>query len=202
MQRRSVLWICLLALALAVPSTDAKPLTDAERERLLQHLGQTRQALIDAVAGLSKAQWAYKPAEDRWSVAECAEHLAMAEQFIHQNIVEVLQSPAVADPPPGKEDEILKVIVDRSQKFQAPAPVTPEDRWGGKKKATMKAFKSERDEVLELVTEAEDLRSYIGPHPAFGDLDAYGWLMFLSGHTQRHIAQIEEVKADPGFPRR
>jgi hypothetical protein len=35
-----------------------------------------------------------------------------------------------------------------------------------------------------------------------GPLDAYQWLLLISGHTERHLAQILEVKADPNFPRR
>ena len=130
MRRSSLLLISFVAMIVVVPLLDAKPLTDAERDRLMEHLGKTQKALVDSVAGLSKAQWSYKPAADRWSVAECAEHLALAEQFIHGNVVKILQSPAVADPAPGKEDEILQRIVDRSQKFQAPAPVTPGEALG------------------------------------------------------------------------
>ena len=36
---------------------------------------------------------------------------------------------------------------------------------------------------------------------AFGTLDGYQWLLLLSTHSERHTAQIEEVKADPNFPK-
>jgi hypothetical protein len=32
-------------------------------------------------------------------------------------------------------------------------------------------------------------------------MDAYQWLLFLSGHTMRHTAQIREVKAGAAFPK-
>jgi hypothetical protein len=33
-------------------------------------------------------------------------------------------------------------------------------------------------------------------------MDAYQWLLLLAAHTERHTAQIEEIKADPKFPPR
>jgi hypothetical protein len=32
-------------------------------------------------------------------------------------------------------------------------------------------------------------------------IDAYQWLLFLCAHTERHLAQIREVKASAGFPK-
>jgi hypothetical protein len=32
-------------------------------------------------------------------------------------------------------------------------------------------------------------------------MDAYQWLLFLCAHTERHLAQIREVKANAGFPK-
>ena len=90
-------------------------------------------------------------------------------------------------------------MLDRSQKFQAPEPVAPKRSFDSKKE-TLKTFKDGRKAVDHLAANAEDLRSFVGPHPAFGDLDAYGWLVFLASHTQRHTAQIEEVKEAPGYP--
>jgi hypothetical protein len=35
-----------------------------------------------------------------------------------------------------------------------------------------------------------------------GELDAYQWMLFMAAHSKRHLAQIEEVKADPNFPKK
>jgi hypothetical protein len=32
-------------------------------------------------------------------------------------------------------------------------------------------------------------------------VDAYQFMLFLAGHSKRHLLQIKEVKADPGFPK-
>jgi hypothetical protein len=31
--------------------------------------------------------------------------------------------------------------------------------------------------------------------------DAYQLILVIAGHTERHVAQIDEVKADPRYPK-
>jgi len=195
------LWTLTVLALLAAPLA-AAPLTDEERGRLLDHLERTRDLFLDSVADLSEAQWSYKAAEDRWSIAECAEHIALSEEFLRERIGGFLAEPASADRLPvdaAKLDTVLTMIVDRSQKFQAPEPLVPTRRWATPAEA-LAFFTEQRAKTAERVGDGGDLHSYVGEHPAFGDLDAYVWFFFLSGHTERHTLQIEEVKADPGFP--
>jgi hypothetical protein len=49
-------------------------------------------------------------------------------------------------------------------------------------------------------TTTDDLHGHAGPHPVFKMLDGYQWVLLLSGHSARHTAQIEEVKASAGYP--
>jgi hypothetical protein len=50
-------------------------------------------------------------------------------------------------------------------------------------------------------TTDDDLRGHSTPHPALQrDLDAFQWVLLLAAHSARHTAQIEEVKASPGYP--
>jgi len=46
-----------------------------------------------------------------------------------------------------------------------------------------------------------DLRRHFLPHPVFGDLDCYQWLLLLGAHCDRHRVQSQEVKASAEFPR-
>jgi hypothetical protein len=32
-------------------------------------------------------------------------------------------------------------------------------------------------------------------------MDGYQWILLLSSHSQRHTAQLNEVKANPNFPK-
>jgi hypothetical protein len=56
------------------------------------------------------------------------------------------------------------------------------------------------DEMLEYArTTSDDLRGHMETSEG---IDAYQWLLGISAHAQRHILQIREIKADPGFPKR
>ena len=47
---------------------------------------------------------------------------------------------------------------------------------------------------------ADDLRNHYAQSP-FGTLDGLQVLLFMSGHTERHVAQMEEVMAHADFPK-
>jgi hypothetical protein len=197
-----LLVIAFLLVATGAPLR-AESLTKAERERLVNHLQKTRQFLLDEVAGLSEAQANFKPAEDRWSVAECAEHITLAEDFLRGVVGQAMQVPAAPERKEelkGKDDQVLKFITDRSQKFQASEPMRPTGRWDSLE-ATIEVFEASRKKTLDYVHGTpEDLRSHIVAFPT-GDMDAYQFLLFLSGHTERHTLQIQEVKAHSDFPK-
>jgi hypothetical protein len=59
-----------IAFLWVATSAFSQTLTAGDRERGMQYLESTRQAVLDATAGLSEAQWNFKPGPDRWSVAE------------------------------------------------------------------------------------------------------------------------------------
>lgn len=167
-------------------------------DALVKHLQRTEERLLKAVDGLSEAQWNYKPAPDRWSIAEVVEHIAAAEPFI-RGVIEktIAEGPAAAD---SKKDEtVLTVIMNREQKFKAPEPLVPTKRFATPAEA-LASFRTERAASIKVAGSDADFRAHAFQHPGFGMLDAHGWLLFLSGHSERHTLQIEEVKRDAAFP--
>jgi uncharacterized damage-inducible protein DinB len=210
-QRKLSATLCLvLAFALAsVAQTTATPapttLTPEEREAALRSLEATRDAFLQSIAGLSEKQWRFKPGPDRWSVAEVSEHIAVAESAILGMVQgKIMTSPA--DPSKraevaGKDETILKMVPDRSHKAQAPEFLKPTNRWATREETT-KAFEDSRKATMDYVrTTNDDLRDHFGPHPMLGPMDAYQWILLISAHSERHTRQIEEVKADPNFPK-
>ena len=73
--------IAVLAV-IGVTASSAQALTQADKEHALQYLEATKKEVLDATKGLSEAQWKFKPAPDRWSVAQVMEHIAASEDFI------------------------------------------------------------------------------------------------------------------------
>src|SRR5713101_1048370 len=67
------LLIALLMIAGAAAAS-AQEVTQAEKDKALQYLETTKKGVLEATKGLSEAQWNFKPAPDRWSVAQVTEH--------------------------------------------------------------------------------------------------------------------------------
>ncbi len=85
----------MLALAGAA-SARAQDASQVDKEHALQYLESTKKGVLDATKGLSDAQWNFKPAPDRWSVAEVMEHLAAAEDMLRGLTQEqIMKSPPV-----------------------------------------------------------------------------------------------------------
>jgi hypothetical protein len=192
----------LTAGLLAAPA----PLTDADRTALVTELKASQQAVVDTVKGLTPEQLAFKPGPDRWSVAECLEHIAATEPMLFGGFIQgkVLKSPPASEADraktAGKDSGVMTMVTDRSKKFQAPNEIRPTGRWTGKD-ALLKAFEDARATTLEWTqTTKEDLRAHVMSGPG-GDMDGYQWMMYLSGHTRRHLAQMKEVMSSPNFPK-
>jgi hypothetical protein len=196
------------ALLLLVAAATAPTLTSDERDRAVAEFEGSRKMFLDATKGLSPEQWNFKSAPERWSVSECAEHIALSEGFIFGLVTErVLKMPATPekrDAVKGKDELIVKMLQDRSHKATAPEPLDPTKR-PMTPEESVKLFLDSRTKTIDFIkTTQEDLRDHFFDHPvpAIGTLDGYQWLLLISGHTRRHTLQILEVKADPNFPKK
>jgi len=170
----------------------------------MSHLHATRKVFLDSIAGLSDIQWNFKPSPERWSVAECAEHIAVSEDSIFDLLKQVMKSPAAPDKQAaakGKDELIQRAVPDRSVKAQAPEFLQPKRRWPDRE-VLIAHFKQSRDRNIAYIqTTDDDLRNHFMEHPLLKTIDAYQIMLLISAHCERHTAQINEVKADPNFPK-
>ena len=198
---RSLSLLALLFILAPANLLAAEALTDADRAKLVAHLEKTSAAFMASVDGLTDAQWNYRAAEGRWTIAEVAEHIAASEKMIRDMTTAAMKEPTPAEmlADARKDEAILAAIPNREKKFKAPEPLQPTNRFQSPA-ATVESFKSERAETLALARTGGDFRAYAGKSP-MGNLDAYGLLLLLSAHSERHTKQIEEVKADAGYPK-
>lgn len=191
----------LTAGLLVVPA----PLTDADRAALVTELKASQQAVVDTVKGLTPEQMAFKAGPDRWSVAECVEHIAATEPmlfgFIEGKVLKTAPaSEADRAKTTGKDTGVMEMVTNRTKKFQAPNEIRPNGRWSGRGEL-LKAFGDARAKTIAWAeTTTEDLRAHVMSGPS-GELDGYQWIMYLSGHTRRHLGQIKEVMASANFPK-
>jgi hypothetical protein len=196
-----------LMLALVVAATvplNAAPISQADRDALINDLERSRKVFLDAIADVkTEAQWNYKPAPDRWSVAECAAHIIAAEQYFRDQIAAALKTPALpAEKRSNAGDAVIsKMVRDRSSTFQAPAQLEPKGKVVPKAQA-ITDFEATRKKTLDYVRTTQDpLREHGSAGPGGQVTSAYQLVLMLSGHTERHTAQLQEVKASAGYPR-
>src|SRR4030095_9137452 len=119
--------LAVLVVSLFVPvllcaqSADAKP---KDIKFLTDYMNQTKKDFLKSIKGVSDAQWKFKTAPDRWSIAEVAEHITLAEDFISGSVKDkMIKETATAEQKEkakGKEDQVIKMVTDRSHKAQAP----------------------------------------------------------------------------------
>jgi hypothetical protein len=193
------------AMLFCVLPASGQTLTPGERQRAAAELQASRKVLLDAIRGLSPAQWNFKPAPGRWSVAECAEHIAVTEDFYYDLVANQLaRSPAAPEKKSeaaGKDSLVLNTMADRGSKRVTGESLEPKGRWKAPE-AFATHFNPRHDRLIDYVNSTSDsLRDRFRAHRAVGLIDGYQWILLASGHVRRHTAQIEEVKADPGFPR-
>ena len=195
--------LLLSALLLLAAVASSQTLSQADKDKGLQYLQQTRDGLVAATKDLSDEQLKFKPGPDRWSISEVLEHIALGEDFIFQNITNnIMKAPAgPADRDTAKIDAmILAALPDRSQKKQAPGPLVPTGRWTAAE--SLDHFLKSRAATVAYLQSTPDLRAHVSADNPFKQpFDGYDWILFLAGHSERHTKQILEVKADPNFPK-
>lgn len=204
--RTGLALLLLAVVAIAAPAA-APTLSQADRDKAITELDGSRQMFLDAIKGLSPAQWNFKAGPDRWSIAQCADHIALSEDLIFgvvmNQVMKTTPDPAKHELVKGKDDVLVKMLQDRTHKATAPEPLDPTKHMMAPEDAT-KQFLASRARTIDFVkTTQDDLRDHFFDHPvpAIGTLDAYQWILLISGHTRRHTLQILEVKADPNFPK-
>lgn len=202
MSRPAVVLAALILLAPAAPVAQA--ISSSERDQAVKYLTTMRDQVVRESETLTEAQWNFKSAPGRWSVGEVVEHLALAESFMFDMQQKTVAGPAASADQraatKGKDDTIIKGVPDRTKKFQAPEPLQPGARLGSRAEI-LAAFKERRAKTIAYASTTKDhLRSRVSDSP-LGPLDAYQWLLFAAAHSERHLAQLREVKADSNFPK-
>ena len=151
--------------------------------------GWTQEQLLARPAGASAAEQAEQSSkggeqsEDRWSATEALTHLVVTQNWymLHMD----------------------RLLGRRNQYEQMPRGLGDQARQDVPK-----------EELVRRLSEAtERLLGYVASIPAdadldmarastfFGDLSLRGWVMLAAGHDLDHLAQIERVAEEPGFPR-
>ena len=158
-----------------------------------------RTALEQAVSQVPPALRSTRPAPERWSVAEIIEHLSLVEARVGQLIMAQLAAARanglgteVETSPVGPTFNV-DALLDRSRVITASEASRPNAALTTE--AGLAALTERRRVLRDAIVAADGLAlsSVVAPHPRFGDLNLYQWLLFIAAHEGRHTAQIREA---------
>jgi DinB superfamily len=174
------------------------PMTQRDREDLVSHLQMTESWLGDEVSTLSPAQLKFRMAPGKWTIAEVVEHLVIADPTYWQLFQEGMKRAPKHLEKQATDADVLWYGVNRTQ-HQKTEPIKDPKGKAIDIRQALDSFRKLHSMMLEYArTTDQDLRGH-----AVQDwgVDAYQCLLEISTHTQRHILQIREIKADPKFPK-
>ena len=178
-------------------------LTKKERKDAISYFKETQKSLAEEIKGLSENQLTWKPADSVWSATDCVEHIALSEKNLFDRAMGTLKEnadPAKRSKLKFDDEGVKKMITDRSFRVKTREGFIPTGQFGNAVQ-TLAVFNERREALIKYVKDTDDdLRNHFAEFP-FGLLDTYQLLIFLSAHTERHRAQIAELKSNPGFPK-
>jgi hypothetical protein len=195
----TIIMVCSIAVLAQAPAAPVI-FTEKDREFALKYMNETREEFVKQLTGISDAQLNFRAGEGRWTIGEIAEHIIVVEDALKN----MFNAPTAkktfgSDVPRVADTAIILAITNRGQKFTAPEQVRPNGRWKTRDEL-LSNFEKTRGSTIEwMKANKEDLRSTFVQSP-MGMVDSYQAVLFLTGHSDRHLAQLREVKADPKYP--
>jgi hypothetical protein len=176
-----------------------------DRSALLDLLRESAATFTDSFRTVTADQFHFKSGSDRWSIAETAEHVILAEvgsvKLIRGKMLREAAPAELVSETAGAEARIDARLVSRDNRFPAPDFVLPTGRWSTVGEM-VPVFEESRYGLLDFLSSTPvDLSRHAALHPRLGALNGYQWCYFLARHCVRHAEQIAEVKDHPGYPR-
>jgi len=156
-----------------------------------------RSKLKETVAPLSEAQLNACPEDEKWSIKQIVEHLAMVNDGAVRICTRLLSKAEEAGRPANGfqvgEDFVEKGKGVTGVKLEAPEIVHPVS---GASLADSFAKLDTSTEAMRMLR--EKFEKFDGnepkfPHPYFGDLSAQEWFVLSGAHEARHVAQIRRI---------
>jgi hypothetical protein len=197
-----LLLLLLVATGFAGTISD-NAISKSERKYAAGLMKDTYKAAVSSVKGLSDAQLNFKASPDKWSVKDCIYHIAGAEKLLWGMFERAMKAPANPEKRADikvADEQLVKMIEDRTQKAQAPEPIQPKNTGFNSLDEALADFKTTRmDHIKYIKNSTEDMRNHVVQLP-FGWIDCYQLYLMIAAHSNRHTQQINEAKANAAFP--
>jgi hypothetical protein len=198
------LFVLFTAFIVTSFTTTAPTLSDKERTYAADLLASTEQGVFNSLLGLSEVQLNFKPAPDRWSIAECVKHIGVTDVTFWKmtdGVIKGAANPEKRSDIKATDEQVVQGTESREHKVKTAPMLEPQNSSFKSTPDALASFYDDRKKLIEYVkTTNDNLRDHVATLP-FGTFDSYQLILLIAAHAARHTKQIEEVKADPNFPK-
>ncbi|MEW6731831.1 MAG: DinB family protein [Acidobacteriota bacterium] len=162
-------------------------------QTIVAQLDAVHQQLLDTVRPISVEQFAHRPSQTEWSIAEVIHHLYLVEKLAVESLEKALKRPPeelsllrrMLLPPPA-------VIGWRGIRVRAPKVVEPLD--APSKQQTLENYNGVRDALKKITNHGrERLEKMVLKHLVLGLHNGVYAVQLAHYHEVRHFKQIQEI---------
>ena len=180
-------------------------------QTVLNEAEKNNDAARQLVSGLNEDQLNWKPSPEKWSIAQCLEHLALASSEFDPYFAAVIASARKKWPVTGAPQYrpslvggwlIKQVVPETVRRLPAPKIFRPSE--SSAIHNALESFLKQQERFLAFVRESEGidynrtrLRSPVTPLMRYSLADAF---VVTVVHGQRHLAQARRVRESTSFP--
>jgi hypothetical protein len=169
-------------------------------KEIVDEMEAARSELLRNVSDLDKAATRARAQPDQWSIGEILHHLFLMESMVTTLLEKQVTRAKDRGIGPDLSTESLLHSLDRfsietvTDRIKAPQSVAPAQ--GLTKSELLTLLANSRAKLRQAISEADgmDLSQMEFPHPVFGRLNMYQWILFVGKHERRHISQIVRIK--------
>jgi DinB superfamily len=191
-----------------VTAPDLSPLPD-EIRRVLAELEANERHAEALVADLDAGSLNWRPDDRSWSIAQCLDHLNVANRLYLEAMRPVLEAAGRQGKRrqglvrPGWFERWFVANLEPPPKRKLPAPRKIIPALQGEKEVLLAEFRRLHAEAAGLLREFAGVDLGIRfPNPFFPLVRFRVWtgILVIPAHERRHLWQIEQLRKKPGFP--
>ncbi len=166
-----------------------------EASKVMQEAADRFLSLMEEI---NEDQWDARAASIRHSIAEEAEHVALAHQSLQRQVVKAMQAPAQAERAKelqGKQAQVRQLMLDATKRAEGYKPPQKLKT----KPEVLEYFNAAHAKAMQKLREggsALELHVLKHPSPKYGDLTALQWFHYIAYHNMRHCHVIETILAN------
>ena len=157
---------------------------------LINNIEQVTDTLVQLLQSVDQRHFNQKPAPDKWSIAQVADHIRLSNNSIAKALA--LNGKPVDRNPGERISELKKIFLDFQKKYQSPEFIVPT-----KDIYDPELLLKELQQSIQLIRERmyEDNLDELINHPAYRDISTIEILHVVLYDTLRPLREIKESVA-------